>query len=212
MGLKFWIGCGSISLLITLLLLAACSTTSPPPRNVSNACAIFAEYTDWYSDAKAASRRWEAPLPVLLAIIHQESAFRSDARPLRRKNFLGFTTVQRLSSAYGYSQALDGTWGDYIAATGNYGADRGEFDDAVDFVGWYVHQTEKRNQIAKHDAYHQYLAYHEGHAGFARGSYQQKPWLIKRAWQVNQQADRYRVQLARCEPQLATRQSNQWSF
>ena len=194
--------CWTGGLLIMLLLLAACATA--PPGNVSNACAIFAEYDDWYPDAQAASRRWGVPLPVLLAIIHQESAFRSDAQPPRTW-YLGFIPGPRPSSAYGYSQALDGTWDRYIAATGNHGADRDDFDDAVDFIGWYVNETAKRNRIAKSDAYRQYLAYHEGQEGFAKGSYRKKPWLMERAKQVSRQAERYGAQLARCKPQSIDR-------
>lgn len=190
-----------------LLLLASCTTA--PPRDINDACAIFAEYGDWLTDARAASRRWGVPLPVLLAIIHQESAFWSDAQPPRRW-VLGFIPGPRPSSAYGYSQALDGTWERYIAATGNRGADRDEFDDAVDFVGWYINETTRRNGIAKSDAYNQYLAYHEGQEGFTRGTYRQKPWLMKRARQVRQQADRYRAQLGRCEPRLAVERGWPW--
>jgi hypothetical protein len=183
-----------------LLLLASCATA--PPRNVNDACAIFAEYDDWLPGAKAASQRWGVPLPVLLAIIYHESAFRSDAQPPRRW-ILGFIPGPRPSTAYGYSQALDDTWERYIAATGNRGANRDDFGDAVDFVGWYVDETTRRNRIAKSDAYHQYLAYHEGQGGFARGTYRQKPWLMQRARQVRQQADRYQAQLNRCESRLA---------
>ena len=152
-----------------------------------------------------ASQRWGVPLPVLLAIIHQESAFRADAQPPRTW-YLGFIPGPRPSSAYGFSQALDGTWDHYIAATGNHGADRDEFDDAVDFIGWYVDQTARRNGIAKSDAYNQYLAYHEGQQGFAKGTYRKKPWLLERAKRVRQQADRYGAQLARCEPRLLAKQ------
>ncbi len=195
--------CWTSGLLVALLLLAACAT-APPPRNVSDACAIFAEYGDWRPAAQVASRRWGVPLPVLMAIIHQESAFRADARP-PRPWYLGFIPGPRPSSAYGYSQALDGTWARYIAATGNHGADRDEFAAAVDFVGWYVSETAQRNRVAKNDAYRQYLAYHEGHGGFAQGSYRKKTWLMERAKQVSRQADRYRAQLAGCESRLATR-------
>lgn len=181
------------------LLLASCATA--PPRQVNDACALFAEYGDWLPAARTASRRWGVPLPVLLAIIHQESAFRADAQPPRRW-YLGFIPGPRPSSAYGYSQALDGTWARYIAATGNRGADRDDFADAVDFIGWYVDETARRNRIARSDAYAQYLAYHEGQDGFAKGTYRKKPWLMKRARQVRQQADRYRAQLQRCAPRL----------
>ena len=195
-----WLWSGSLS--VTLLLLTACATA--PPRNVNDACAIFAEYADWRPAAQAASRRWGAPLPVLLAIIHQESAFRADAQPSRRW-YLGFIPGPRPSSAYGYSQALDGTWDQYAAATGNHHADRDDFAAAIDFVGWYIGETTRRNGVPKNDAYRQYLAYHEGHGAFARGSYRNKPWLMQRAKQVSQQAERYRVQLARCPaPSLQT--------
>ncbi len=194
---KFWFCI--ISGFYGALLLIACTTA--PPRNVNDACAIFSEYGDWFPAAKTASRRWNAPLPVLLAIIHQESAFQADAQPPRTW-YLGFIPGPRPSSAYGYSQALDGTWEHYMAATGNRDADRDQFDDAVDFIGWYINESAKRNHIARNDAYNQYLAYHEGQGGFAKGSYRQKPWLMKRAQQVRQQADRYRAQLSRCESRL----------
>ncbi len=184
------------------LLLAASCATLLPPRNIDDACAMFAENGDWFADAQAASQRWEVPLPVLLAIIHQESSFRAEARPPRIW-YLGFIPGPRRSSAYGYSQALDGTWDDYLAATGQPQAKRNRFGDAVDFVGWYVNETHRRNRIAKSDVYNQYLAYHEGHRGFARRTYQQKPWLMSRAQQARQQADRYRAQLYRCGPRLA---------
>lgn len=190
----------AISVTGGFLLLASCATA--PPRNINDACAIFAEYGDWFADARAASQRWDVPLPVLLAIVHQESAFRADAQPPRIW-YLGFIPGPRPSSAFGYSQALDGTWEHYMAATGNRGADRDDFTDAVDFIGWYVDETARRSHIAKRDAYNQYLAYHEGQDGFAKGTYRKKAWLMERARRVRQQADRYRSQLIRCEPQLA---------
>lgn len=186
-------------LCVVVLWLSACATA--PPSNVNDACAIFTERSEWFTDAQAASRRWGVPLAVMLAIIHQESAFQGDAQPPRTW-YLGFIPGPRPSTAYGYSQALDGTWEHYIAATGNRGADRDDFEDAADFIGWYMNETTRRNGIAKSDAYNQYLAYHEGQGAFAKGSYRKKPWLMKTARKVNRQANRYRVQLARCEPQL----------
>ncbi|MEC8795342.1 MAG: lytic transglycosylase, partial [Pseudomonadota bacterium] len=48
------------------------------------------------------------------------------------------------------------------------------------------------------DARNQYLAYHEGHTGYARGSYRSKSWLVRVADQVAARADTYRSQLTRC--------------
>ena len=74
------------------------------------------------------------PVHVLMATIRIESGFEQRARPPRRK-LLGFIPWTRASTAYGYSQALDGTWDEYRATTGNRGARRTNFSDAVDFVG-----------------------------------------------------------------------------
>jgi len=58
--------------------------------------------------------------------------------------------------------------------------------------------TLERNGIALDDTRRQYLAYHEGHAGYARGSYNAKPWLLDVALRVEARAERYRMQLERC--------------
>ena len=42
---------------------------------------------------------------------------------------------------------------------------------------WYNDQSHRRNHIFKTDAHHLYLAYHEGHGGYARGSYRGKSGL-----------------------------------
>jgi hypothetical protein len=197
-----WVGWQCVGLIAALGgFLLATSCTTGPPRNPDNACAMFTEYDHWFSDAKAASGRWGVPIPVILAIMHQESSFRADAKPPRAWYF-GFIPGPRPSSAFGYSQALDGTWERYIVATGHRGADRDKFADAADFIGWYVDQTTRRTRIAKNDAYNHYLAYHEGQEGFIKGSYRHKAWLIERAKRVRQQAARYQSQLARCELQL----------
>ena len=82
---------------------------------------------------------------------------------------LGVIPLGRQSSALGYSQALDGTWDEYRSATGNRRADRTDIRDATDFVGWYSNKSRERNGIALNDARNLYLAYHDGHTGFARG-------------------------------------------
>ena len=102
------------------------------------------------------------------------------------------------SSAYGYAQALEGTWDDYRRATGRRGADRDDFADSSDFIGWYMHGANRVNGVAMHDAYNQYLAYHEGKAGFARGSYRAKSWLPEVARDVEAWAVVYDRQLRAC--------------
>ncbi|MCV6625470.1 MAG: hypothetical protein OIF38_05205, partial [Cellvibrionaceae bacterium] len=154
--------------------------------------------------------KWGSPISVMMAIIKQESAFYSDARPPRRK-ILWVIPGPRKSSAYGYPQAKDGTWDWYKKSTGRWGPDRDDFGDAIDFVGWYNQQSAKRNGIKKTDAYNLYLAYHEGHGGFSRGSYKKKGWLKKVARKVSKQAASYRSQLKGCEARLQAG-SGWWIF
>lgn len=180
-----------------------------PPRRPADACAIFAEKDDWYPAARAAEKRWGVPIALQLAFIKQESAFVADARPPRGK-FLGFIPTSRPSNAYGYGQALDSTWEGYIRNTGNRGADRDDFADVTDFIGWYCTVTHKKLGIAKNDAYNQYLAYHEGQGGYARRTYEKKAWLVKVARKVEAQARLYGEQLARCGAKLEEQERSWW--
>lgn len=190
-----------------LLALAACSSgpdrPDGPPRNQADACAILDHDESWGPALRAAERRWGAPPEVVLAIIQRESSFRHDARPPKKYAAFGLISTGHVSSAYGYSQALDGTWDWYRKETGAGGADREEFEDAVDFIGWYLTKTEATNGVPKRDAFQQYLAYHEGHRGFASGRWQGKDWLLRAAAQVAALAQTYRVQLAGCRDRLA---------
>ena len=110
----------------------------------------------------------------------------------------GVIPMGRQSSAYGFSQALDGTWDEYRDATGNRGARRDNIRDATDFMGWYMNESQRRNGIPLSDARRQYLAYHEGHTGYARGTYNRKSWLLRVSSEVAQRARTYESQLATC--------------
>ena len=166
---------------LVVFSITACSTQ--PPSNINNACSIFKENRHWYKAAKRSEKTWNIPVYVMLAFIHQESRFKAKAKPERTK-ILWIFPGPRPSSAYGYAQALDTTWSEYRKSSGNWGADRNDFDDAVDFIGWYNHNSHKRAKIAKTDAYNLYLAYHEGANGYLRGTYKKKKWLINAANKV----------------------------
>jgi hypothetical protein len=177
------------------LFLAGCATTLPPPKNRENVCAIFNEYPKWYSATKKTEKKWGIPVPVQMAIIYYESSFRGDARPPRRY-ILGLLPGKHISSAYGYAQALDGTWDDYLAQAGGFFSKRNKFDSATDFIGWYSIQAWKRLGISQNDPYNLYLAYHEGLGGFERKSYLKKPWLMQRASKVALKSQLFGSQLA----------------
>lgn len=189
----------NLFLLLSLFLLVACTTA--PPKNIDNVCEIFDEYYDWYNAAKEVEKKYGVPIGVTMAFIHQESKFVEDARP-KREWFLWIFPGSYPSTAYGYTQALNGTWREYQADTGQWSADRDDFIDAVDFIGWYNTKTIKRTGIKKHDAYRLYLAYHEGAGGYLRGTYKNKPWLMQVSRKVDRRARMYNQQLVACRETL----------
>ncbi|MEO9685735.1 MAG: lytic transglycosylase [Tateyamaria sp.] len=181
-----------------VLLAASCGGGSgTAPRQLDNACSILSERPTYLSAFKATERKYGVPVHVQMATIYQESKFVSDARtPFRYA--AGVVPLGRQSSAYGYSQALDGTWDEYVDATGKRTARRDRIRDATDFMGWYMAQTQSRLGVPLSDARNQYLAYHEGRTGFARGSYNSKPWLVRVAGEVGQRSNLYASQLRSC--------------
>ena len=184
--------------LVLMVLVASCgSGTYTAPRDLENACAIVAERPKYFRAMQRAERRWGVPVPVQMAVIHQESRFVGDARtPFQFA--LGIIPMGRMSSAYGYAQALDGTWDEYRAETGRRGARRDDIRDATDFMGWYMDKTARGFGVPLNDARSHYLAYHEGRSGFARGSYRQKAWLVDVSDRVHQRAVLYALQLQSC--------------
>jgi hypothetical protein len=181
-----------------MVLVAGCGSGNfSAPRNLDDACAIVRERPVYLKAMQRSERRWRVPVPVQMATIYQESKFVGNART-PHQFVLGVIPMGRLSSAYGYSQALDATWAEYQQATGNRNARRDDIEDATDFMGWYMDQSFQRLAIAKTDARNQYLAYHEGHTGYQRGSYRAKSWLMEVASRVSARVTTYQGQLGRC--------------
>ena len=184
--------------MILVLLVASCGGgQSSAPRNLDNACSLLKERPQYLKAFRKVERKWGVPMHVMMATIHQESKFVADARtPFRY--VAGVIPMGRQSSAYGYSQALDGTWDEYRKDQNRRTAKRNRINDATDFMGWYFNETQRRNGVPLHDARNQYLAYHEGHTGFARGSYNRKSWLVGVAGKVEARSFMYRDQIGAC--------------
>ena len=192
-------------LLLTLLLVTGCASKRQP-KNINNVCEIFDKNPRWYKSAKKSSQKWGGSIHLPMAIIYQESSFRAKARP-PMQYFLGFIPTGRASNAYGYSQALKSTWAEYQKSIGSKYKDRDNFSSAFDFIQWYMHNTYTRNNVAKSDGYGQYLNHHEGHGGYARGTYQSKQWLINTAKKVDARSKQFSVQLAGCKARLDSKKS-----
>ena len=181
-----------------MLLVAACGSGNySAPRNLDNACSIVNQRPKYLTAMKRSERNWGVPVHVQMATIYHESRFIGNART-PQKFALGIIPMGRQSSAYGYSQALDGTWDEYRTKTRSRGARRDDIDDAADFMGWYMAKSNSDLGIEMTDARNQYLAYHEGRTGYARGSHRSKSWLLRVAGEVEARADLYQRQLVSC--------------
>jgi hypothetical protein len=198
---------------IALLLCTICISFSTisltgcaqkPPQQPENICRIFKQYHSWYWQAQVVEKRWHLPIPVLMAVIYQESRFNASAKPPREK-LLWIIPWFRPTSAYGYSQAVKQTWKLYKRETGHSFVSREAFDDAADFIGWYTHMAHRKAGINQHQAFAVYLAYHEGIGGYQKHTYRKKPWLIQVAQKVERRAKMYQSQLNQCQKNLPSK-------
>tara|TARA_B100001113_G_C21103352_1_gene619722 strand:- start:1365 stop:1964 length:600 start_codon:yes stop_codon:yes gene_type:complete len=188
----------NLIIFFAFLILFGCA--SSPPKNPDNICKIFQEKRSWYKAAIRTEKRWKLPPYVLMSFVFQESSFQANARP-EREQLLGFIPWFRPSSAKGYSQALTKTWDDYKDETGNGGADRNNFSDSADFIGWYASKGFYQG-FERNDARSLYLAYHEGYGGFKKRTYRKKQWLIKVADRVQSRSEMYQKQYWGCAKDL----------
>jgi len=184
--------------IVLVLALAGCATA---PSRINDICAVFEQrdgwLDNWQTSAKRTEKKYGVPVHVLMATLRKESGFKGNARPPRTKLW-GFIPWKRQSSAYGYSQALDGTWLQYQRETGNFTARRGRFADAVDFVGWYHAKSADTKGIARDDAYHLYLAYYFGWTAYSRGDWKGNSGMQRYARETAAMAGAYASQLRRC--------------
>jgi hypothetical protein len=193
----------AIASIASVAVLSAVLASYPAvPSRIDNLCAVFEQKSGWFREdwkrsAEAVEGKYGVPVPVLMATLRKESGFQHNAKP-PRKMLLGFIPWKRISSAYGYSQALDGTWAQYQKETGNASAKRDRFADAVDFVGWYHSKTANRYGVASDDAYNLYLAYYFGWTGYENGAWKEKPGLQRYAQETDKMARSYAEQLRQC--------------
>ena len=199
MFLKFVSIQGWFFLLLVATLIFGC--TSNPPKDMDDICEIFEQNRSWYKASVKSKRKWGAPVHVPMAIMYQESSFKANAKPPRKK-ILGVIPGRRPSSAKGYAQAQSPAWREYGKSSGNRFADRNDFADSVDFIQWYMDRSQKLNGISKWNAKQQYLNYHEGWTGYRKKTYRSKGWLVKGADNVEARSNKYAQQLKECERNL----------
>ncbi len=160
-------------------------------------CQLFKQHPEWQEASHRAAKRWHVSTASLMAITHQESHFQADASP-QKSGLLQWIPWVSTKNAFGYAQATNTSWRWYCQSRHRLHADRSRFEDAIDFVGWYIDKAHHTLQISKTDTYHLYLAYHEGLSGYQRQDYKHKAWLKRVASKVAQLAKRYQQQLGTC--------------
>ncbi|MDI9244770.1 lysozyme-like domain containing protein [Marinobacter sp. CHS3-4] len=198
-----WVVLPATGVIITILITIRFSLLEPDsPADPDNICSVFREHPVWYDYAKDAQQKWGTPIATQLAFVYYESSFRSHARP-PRKLLLGFIPWLRPTSAFGYAQALDPAWGEYLEANGDgLAVVRTNMKYALDFVGWYNHLTRREVGVPLNQPRNLYLAYHEGRTGYQRKNYSRKPDIVKLADRVQNRAFRYDNQLKTCEQEF----------
>jgi len=146
---------------ISFLLLFSAGASGKPANkaklNTANKKEIHSILTrnpDWLEAARKTEAKWGVPVNVQLAIMHTESNFRATAKNPK-------------STAFGYAQAINGTWSAYQRQTGRSGS-RSNFEAASDFIGWYAHNASRKLGISKENAYGMYIAYHDGIGRYKR--------------------------------------------
>lgn len=190
-----------------ILCALACSLvgchTPRPKSNVEDACDLFEERFDWYRYHHKARKDHGIPIWLQLSFVNMESNFESKAVPVKEKK--NGRVIKTWSSALGYAQALNGSWGEYKKARPSWWRSRTYYADSVDFMGWYLHRCHRDAGIAKTDTYNMYLCYHEGISGFKKGSYKKKKTIMRYAKKTDALARSYYDQLKTCEGGLRFR-------
>ena len=70
----------------------------------------------------------------------------------------------------------------------------------MNFIGWYIHKTNKILKISKKDPYKQYLAYYKGWGDYKNYSKDKKAIIYAKS--VKDMANKYRKQLTLCKKNL----------
>lgn len=173
---------------ILAVLVCALTLGTGPARadtSLKDACSLFEKRIGWFTAASEVSVKWQVPVPVIMAVMYQESRFKAKA-------------AAKTTTAYGYAQVLDGTWQEYKEETNFDHAVRTSFADSAEFIGWYMGQTRQRIGIPLDDVAGQYLAYHQGHVGYRSARWKDNPALVAIAHKVAKLAKTYEQQMRNC--------------
>ena len=184
-----------ITLVLAGFVISSCTEEKPSTKsntkNNDNICNILKNNPKWSKSLKDTQTKYNISPAFVMGLIRQESNFKSDAR-------------SKISSAYGYSQALDNTWKSYQKSV-SPSANRTSFDDSVKFVGWYMSGMSKSINVKMNNYSSLYLAYMIGPTGFKRyknGTFKNRKNLesfLDISQKVKTYTDNYIHQLKSCQ-------------
>ncbi len=167
-----------------LAIVAACSG-APSHGQADEALPEICQVLDEPGRAAAvaaAADKWGVPESLLLATMRQESHFKADKRHAST------------AGAYGYPQAVLGTWNHYRKETEQPSASRNSFADSMDFIAWYHSATREQTGRPYSDTIGYYLAYSRGWAAKGQASAAAK----RNAAKVAAFAEDYEADLKAC--------------
>lgn len=180
----------SLTIAFTALAISSCSERAKVDDSMG-VCEILVQNPSWSKSLKAAQDTYKLPPAFAMAIIYQESKFKAEAK-------------SKGSSAYGYAQAIDGTWKNFQKDVKS-NAKRNNFNDSVQFVGWYTAQLAKSTKLKMSDSYNLYMAYMLGATGFKcykAGTLKNKAKIVedkKLAQKVKDFTAHYQSQFKKCK-------------
>ena len=198
--IRRWIKVGLVSLCLVGLL--SCAVAPPrdkqvviekPPSKPNNLCSVFKEKPHWIASAQKSYAKWGIPVELMMAVMFYESSFRANARPLDKQG-------NRISSAYGYAQAIDGTWRQFQRENNLPRTRRDDFGDAIYFIGWYASKSIAKNKdLSPYDITSLYVFYHDGWGALPEdGSRDIKRHVLEVAGKVYKRTLIYHRQLKDC--------------
>ena len=185
-------------LFLFIFFLISCSSV---PKYPSNACKIFEEKYFYLKHTRAASKKWGVPISSILAVINMESGFKRFAKPKRTKIFK-IIPYRRPSSSFGFSQAIKSSWELYKKENNKPFSLRSNYKHSTDFVAWFFYKSNQINNIPLNDIKKLYLSYYLGWGNYKNKTYRTDQKAILLAKKVQQQADKYRLQLKKCQKKV----------
>ena len=177
-------------LIFLIITISSCSEKTKIDDKMG-VCEILAQHSSWKNSLKTAQEKYNLPPAFAMAIIYQESRFDAEAK-------------SKYSSAYGYAQAIDGTW-KHFQQDVKSNAKRNNFNDSVQFIGWYMSQLSKSLKLRMTDSKNLYMAYMLGATGFKRykaGTFKNKAKIEedkKIATKISNYTKIYQSQLKNCK-------------